>query len=102
MKLRMLTAAAVLSLSFAGTAFADGKITASLKTPVSAKTKIVAAGAVFTCEGSSCIAITAPSRAATTAGCKALAKEVGALSAYGTDRKAIEGADLEACNTVAN
>ena len=100
MKLRMLTAAAVLSLSFAGAAWADGKITASLKTPVAAKTKIVAGGAVFTCEGASCVALTAPSRSATTAGCKALAKEVGALTAFGSDRKPLQGADLEACNAV--
>jgi len=102
MKLRTLTAAAVISLTFAGAAWADGKITASLKTPVAAKTKIVAGGAVFVCEGSNCVALVAPSRAASTAGCKALVKEVGALTAFGSDRKALDGADLEACNAAAN
>ena len=56
MNLRMLTAAAVLSLSFAGVAYADGKVTASLKAPVAAKIKVVAGGAVFVCEGNTCVA----------------------------------------------
>jgi len=55
MNLRMLTVAAVLSLSFAGAAYADGKVTASLKAPVAAKTKVVAGGAVFVCEGDTCV-----------------------------------------------
>ncbi|MFZ5669583.1 MAG: CC_3452 family protein [Pseudomonadota bacterium] len=101
MKLRMLTAVAVLSLAFTGAAWADSKVTASLKAPVAAKTKVVAAGAVFVCENDTCVALAAPARAVTTAGCKALAKEVGQLTAYGNGRKVVEGADLEACNAVA-
>ncbi|MDP1630661.1 MAG: hypothetical protein Q8L66_04500 [Caulobacter sp.] len=101
MKLRILTAAAVLSLSFAGAAYADGRISASLKTPVPAKVTLVVAGALFVCEGDTCVASSAPSSTLTRRGCKALVKEVGALTAFGGDRKAIEGADLEACNAIA-
>jgi hypothetical protein len=102
MKLRTLAAAAIISsLSFAGAAYADGKVTASLKTPVAAKTKIVVSGAVYTCEGDTCVASSAPARAVTIAGCKALVKEVGQVTAFSNDKRAIEGDDLAACNAVA-
>lgn len=104
MKLRMLAAVAVLSLSFAGIAQADVKTvaTATLKAPVAAKTKIVVAGAVYNCEGSTCVALAAPTRAVTVAGCKALVKKVGELSAFSNAMRAIEGEDLATCNAVAS
>jgi len=84
MKLQVTALAAIISLAASGVAFADGKVVATLKQPVAAKTKVVAAGAVFVCEGSTCVATVAPARTDTTKGCKALAKEVGALAAFGT------------------
>ena len=102
MKIRMLTAAAVLSLSFAGVAFADAKVTASLATPVAAKTKVVAAGALFTCEGSTCVANSAIARTVTVAGCKELVKAVGAVTTMTNGKRSIEGQDLATCNAVAN
>ncbi|MES2035236.1 MAG: hypothetical protein V4466_13770 [Pseudomonadota bacterium] len=101
MKLRMLAAAAILSMSFAGAAYADGKVTVSLKAPVAAKTKVVAGGAVYSCEGDSCIAASAPARAVTVSGCKALVKEVGQVTAFANGKRALEGADLASCNGVA-
>ncbi|MDP2259131.1 MAG: hypothetical protein Q8J89_05385 [Caulobacter sp.] len=104
MKLRMLAAAAILSLSFAGVAQADSKAvaTATLKAPVAAKTKVVVAGAVYNCEGSTCISLAAPARAVTLAGCKALVKEVGELTAFSNAKRAIEGDDLATCNAAAS
>lgn len=85
MKLQVLAAAAALSMIFAGASVAaDGKIVATLKTPVASKTKIVAAGAVFSCEGDTCIALVAPSRTNTSKGCKALSKEVGPIASFGS------------------
>lgn len=101
MKLRMLAAAAIFSMTFATAAYADGKLTVSLKAPVAAKTKIVAAGAVFSCEGDTCVASAAPARANTVAGCKALVKEVGEVTAYSNGKRALEAEDLAACNTAA-
>lgn len=101
MKLRMLTAAAVLSLSFAGAAFADGKVSASLAAPVAAKTKVVAAGALFTCEGSTCVAASAQARTVTVAGCKELVKAVGPVTALTNGKRTLESADLATCNAVA-
>ena len=56
---------------------ADGRIAAALDQPLAAKTKVVAGGAVFVCEGAECVSTQAPSRALTAVACKALAKEVG-------------------------
>lgn len=101
MNLRMLTAVAVLSLSFAGTAFADGKVSASLATPVAAKTKVVAAGALFVCEGSTCVASSAQGRTVTVSGCKELVRAVGAVTAFSNAKRAIEGDALASCNAAA-
>ena len=97
MKFQVLVAAAALSLAFAGSSIAaDGKIVVSLKTPVAAKTKVVAGGAVFNCEGSTCIAAAAPARTDTAKGCKALSKEVGEVVAFGS----LGSEDLAKCGAV--
>ncbi|NBB14170.1 hypothetical protein GVN21_02235 [Caulobacter sp. SLTY] len=97
MKLQVLAAAAALSLAFAGSSIAaDGKIIVTLKTPVAAKTKVIAAGAVFNCEGSTCVAAVAPSRTDTAKGCKALSKEVGEVVTFGS----LTNDDLAKCGAV--
>jgi len=102
MKLRTLTAAAVLAFTVSAPAFAsDGKISVSLQAPLAAKTKVVAGGAVFACADAACVAYGAPARALSAATCKIVAKEVGAISAFAGDRKALEAADLARCNGVA-
>lgn len=102
MKLRTLTAAAVLAFTVSAPAFAsDGKISVSLQAPLAAKTKVVAGGAVFSCAETACVAYGAPARALTAATCKAVAKEVGAVAAFAGERKSLEAADLARCNGVA-
>ena len=102
MKLRTLAAVAALSASmFAGAALADGRVAAALEAPVAAKTKIVAGGAVFVCDGAECVSTSAPSRAITAASCKALAKEVGRVAAFGGETKSLDADDLTRCNVTA-
>jgi hypothetical protein len=102
MKLRTLAAVAALSVSmFAGAALADGRVAAALEAPIAAKTKIVAGGAVFVCEGAECVSTAAPSRAMTSAACKSLAKEVGRVSAFGGETKSLDADDLTRCNGAA-
>jgi hypothetical protein len=102
MKLQSLAAVAALSVSlFAGAALADGRVAAALEAPVAAKTKIVAGGAVFVCDGAECVATSAPSRAVTAASCKALAKEVGRVAAFGGESRSLDADDLGRCNAVA-
>jgi hypothetical protein len=106
MKLRSLAAVAALSVSMfagplAGSALADGRIAAALDAPVAAKTKVVAGGAVFVCEGAECVSTQAPSRALTAVACKALAKEVGRVAAFGGETKSLDADDLTRCNASA-
>ena len=102
MKLHSLAAAAALTtVMFAGSAFADGRIAVALDQPLAAKTKVVAGGAVFVCEGAECVSAQAPSRALTAVACKALAKEVGRVSAFGGETKSLDADDLTRCNASA-
>ena len=102
MKLQTLAAIAALSASmFASAALADGRVAAALEAPVAAKTKIVAGGAVFVCDGVECVSTSAPSRTITAASCKALAKEVGRVSAFGGETKSLDAGDLDRCNSSA-
>jgi hypothetical protein len=102
MKLQSLAAVAALTTClFAGSAFADGRIAVALENPVAAKTKVVAGGAVFICDGAECVSAAAPSRALTAVACKALAKEVGPVAAFGGETKSLDADDLTRCNASA-
>jgi hypothetical protein len=103
MKLRTLAAAcaALVSVSFAGAALADDPITAKLQAPVAAKTKVIAGGAVFLCEGDTCLAAAPSSRTFATSTCKELAKTVGAVTSFGGARKQLEADKLGQCNASA-
>ena len=98
MKFSIAAAAAVMSLACAGSALAATPITAKLLTPVSGPTKIVAGGAVFFCNGDSCVAASPSSRTLSSTACRELSKEVGAVSTYGDPRKQLEGDKLARCN----
>ena len=103
MKLRTLAAAcaAFATISFAGVAMADDPITAKLQAPVAEKTKLIAGGAVFICEGDTCLAAAPSSRTYASATCKELAKNVGAIASFGGSRKQLDGDKLGACNASA-
>ncbi len=103
MKLRTLAAAcaALISVSFAGAALADDPITAKLQAPLAAKTKVIAGGAVFLCEGDTCLAAAPSSRTYATSTCKELAKELGAVASFGGARKQLDETKLGACNVAA-
>lgn len=103
MKLQTLAAAcaALVTVSFAGAALADDPITAKLAQPVAAKTKIIAGGAVFMCEGDTCFAGAPSSRTFATTTCKDLAKTVGAVASFGGSRKQLDDAKLTQCNAAA-
>ncbi|HYG26355.1 MAG TPA: hypothetical protein VD906_05570 [Caulobacteraceae bacterium] len=96
MKLRTLALAATFALS-AAPALAAGSVSATLQSPV-AKAKVVAGGAVFNCADTTCIAVTPTERTLTAAACKQLVKEVGALSAFGSDKRQL---DVARCNGAA-
>jgi hypothetical protein len=62
--------------------------------------KFIAGGAVFACEGDSCVASVPTSQTFSTSTCKAVAAKVGAVATF-ESRKALEAARLADCNTVA-
>ena len=103
MKLRTLAAAcaALVTVSFAGAAMADDPITVKLTQPVAAKTKLIAGGAVFFCEGDTCLAGAPSSRTYATATCKDLAKAVGPVVSFGGARRQLDEAKLGQCNAAA-
>jgi hypothetical protein len=103
MKLQTLSAAcaAVITLSFAGGAFAAEPVTAKLAAPVAEKTKFIAGGAVFLCEADACVASAPSSQTFAASTCKAVAKNVGAITSFGLNGKTLDADKLGACNTAA-
>jgi hypothetical protein len=100
MKLRILAAAAALAFACSAPAFAsDGQVTVALQAPLAAKTKIIAGGAVFSCEANACVAWGAPERAVTAATCKAIAKQTGAVASVEGYGHKLTDDQLARCNS---
>lgn len=100
MKLSSIAAAAALAFVCAGSATAADRVVANLEQPVAAKTKVVAGGAVWACEGTTCWAAAPSSRTVSVRACQALTKEVGRVSTYG-GRNALDADGLTRCNASA-
>ena len=101
MKLQTLAAAcaAIVTVSFAGSALADGaSVIAKLQSPVATKTKFIAGGAVFQCEGDTCIAAAPTSQTLAGSTCKNVAKTVGAVVSFGDAERQFDASRLGACN----
>lgn len=103
MKLQILSAAcaATLALSAASGAFAAESVTAKLAAPVAEKTKFIAGGAVFLCQADACVAASPSSQTFAASTCKAVAKKVGAIAAFGVGGKSLDADKLVACNAAA-
>ena len=97
MKLRILAACAALATLAAGQAFAGEPITAKLAAPVAERTKIIAGGAMFICEGDTCVALAPTSVTFAASTCKAIADRVGAVAAF-SGRRALDDRRLADCN----
>jgi hypothetical protein len=100
MNFRLVAACAALSLGLAGSAFADGRVTATLESPQATPIKFIAAHAMWNCEGSTCIASQAPDGAAMLDGCEGVAKKVGRIIAFSGSRP-LASSTLAKCNAVA-
>lgn len=102
MKLRTLAAACAALVSLSATAaFAAEPVTAKLQAPVASPVKFIAGGAIFSCEGDTCIANAPTSQTFATATCKAVAAKAGAVAAF-ESRKALDDARLAECNAGAS
>lgn len=94
------TACAVICLGAAGTALADGRVTATLEFRVAAHTKFIAAHAVWNCEALTCVADGAPDDTARLGGCEDLAHKVGHITGY-VGLKPLDQKTLAKCNASA-
>lgn len=97
MKLKTLTAIAILALSAASSALAATTLSATLQAPAS-KARVIASGAVWTCAGSVCVATAAPDNVASTKSCKDLAKAVGTIVGYSSASFSLDAEALAKCN----
>ena len=98
MKLQTLTAACAAVVTLA---FAAEPVTAKLATPVAAKTKFIAGGAVFLCEADTCVASAPSSQTFASSACKTVAKNVGVVASYTLGGKTLDADKLGACNATA-
>ena len=100
MKLQILAACAALVSLSAGSAFAGDTVTAKLQAPVAAKVKFIAGGAIFNCDGDTCIALAPTSSTFAGATCKTIADKVGPVAAF-TGSRALAEDKLADCNAKA-
>jgi hypothetical protein len=100
MKLQFLAACAALATLSAGAAFAAEPVTAKLAAPVAEKVKFIAGGAMFNCEGDTCVAAAATSQTFATATCKAVADKVGVVASF-EGRRPLDETRLADCNAKA-
>jgi hypothetical protein len=99
MKLQTLAAAcAALATFSAAPAFASEIVTAKLQQPVAAKTKFIAGGAMFNCDGDQCVASAPVTTTYSPATCRAIAAKVGPVAAFTDGRKEYTTERLATCN----
>lgn len=100
MKLQLLAACAALVTLSAGSAFAGDAVTAKLAAPVAEKTKFIAGGAMFNCEGDTCVAAAPTSQTFAASTCKTIADKVGVVASF-EGRKSLDEGKLANCNAKA-
>lgn len=101
MKLQTLAAACAALVSLSATAaFAAEPVVAKLQQPVAEKTKFIAGGAMFSCEGDACVANAPTSQTFAMSTCKTVAAKVGLVASFG-NHKTLDDAHMTECNAKA-
>jgi hypothetical protein len=99
MKLALAVACLAGSLSLATHALADGRTTATLQQPIAAKTQFIANGAIWDCEGSTCVAANTPDQTFGASQCRDVAKKVGLVVEFKNEDRTLQPTSLDRCNT---
>ncbi len=99
MKLVIALACLATSLSLATHALADGQVTATLQQPIAAKKQFIANGAIWDCEGSTCVADNVPIQNFGPTSCRDVAKHAGLVAEFKNSAKTLEPASLDRCNS---
>lgn len=82
-----------------GAALADAsRYSATLAQPLPQKREFIVNGNLFRCEGSTCVLSSNPMDASSLHNCRAVKREVGALTAYVADGKPFDADKLAKCN----
>ncbi|MDB5448651.1 MAG: hypothetical protein JWQ97_3968 [Phenylobacterium sp.] len=97
MKLQITLAAAAAMFAMASAAVAAEPVVAKLQAGGGAQ-KPVAGGAVFECLGDVCASRTPSADTASVRGCKELARQVGAMTAFGPSSRPLSADQLATCN----
>ena len=97
MKLQTTLAAAAAIFALAPAALAAEPVVAKLQANGGAQ-RPVAGGAVFECLGDVCASRTPSADTASVRGCKELARQVGAVTAFGPTSKPLSADQLASCN----
>ncbi|MEW6016780.1 MAG: hypothetical protein AB1760_01745 [Pseudomonadota bacterium] len=87
----------VVMVAVATTADAAEPIVARLETAVAEPTRIVAGGALFSCEQTRCVAPARTNQTLTVKTCRQLAKRVGVIAEFGDSREKLQPEKLMAC-----
>ncbi|HVM99984.1 MAG TPA: hypothetical protein VMT68_07205 [Caulobacteraceae bacterium] len=98
MKLVIAVACLAASLSLASHALADGRTEATLAQPVPAKTQFLANGAIWDCEGTTCVAANTPEQSFGASQCRDVSKRFGAVAEFKNEYKSLQPASLDRCN----
>ncbi|NDC58548.1 MAG: hypothetical protein EBZ50_06945 [Alphaproteobacteria bacterium] len=96
MNLKLVFAAAAGLALLSTPAFAADLGAVKLAAPVQKTVKVIADSAVYICNGDACSG--AAQKPPTVRGCKAIAKEAGAVVSYTSDGKSLAADDLAKCN----
>lgn len=97
MKRLVAAAAVIVSLSFGASAMAAPAIVATLEKPVEKPATLVAAGAAWRCAESTC-RLASDTTVETYAACRAIVKQVGAVTEIGAPGKLLAPERLAKCN----
>lgn len=95
---RTVLAAAALSMTFAGIAFArDAVFTIRLEQPAAAGTRVIAQNTVWSCNGDTCLA--RPSHGVSVRSCRQFVRESGVrVTSYGAPGNELTAAEIARCN----
>jgi hypothetical protein len=95
---RVVFLAAAMLIPFASANAASQQYTAKLAQPVAQAKEVVAGNAVWECSQSACVAQSSSHAVGSVLACRDLARQVGEVSAYGTDAAPLDAAHLAECN----
>jgi hypothetical protein len=88
----------MLSMFTAGSASAMEPVVAKLRAATEKKVKFVAAGTIFQCEGTQCVAAVPNYRTITLEACRQLSRRFGAIDSLGDARRSLSSEKLATCN----